>query len=224
MNQIEKNTVKAKNQLPENQYVTFFNPKGKGKRVLFVGNSITRHGIRHEIGWHNDWGMAASAIENDYVHIVANEILKKDREATFCVCQAAEWESNCYDGEKTFELFKSARDYKADIIIMRLVENCPIDNYNSESFQKEYGKFVSYLNGSNNAEIIITTGFWEHVANRAIREYAHKNGYPIVELSDLGEDDSMKAIGLFEHSGVANHPGDKGMAVIAERICNAVKL
>lgn len=28
----------------------------------------------------------------------------------------------------------------------------------------------------------------------------------------------MKATGLFAHPGVANHPGDKGMAATAERI------
>ena len=223
MNQIDKNTVKAENQLAKNQFITFINPEGKGKRVLFVGNSITRHGVKHDIGWHNDWGMAASALEKDYVHIVAKEISQKDSEATFCICQAAEWECNWYDGEKTFELFNAARDFKADIIVMRLVENCPRDNYNSDLFMEEYGKLVSYLNSSGKAKIIITTGFWKHIADGAIREYARKNGYPLVELNDLGEDDNMKAIGLFEHGGVANHPGNLGMQNIAERIFNVLK-
>ena len=223
MNQIEKNTVKAENQLEKNQFITFINPEGKGKRVLFVGNSITRHGIKHDIGWHNDWGMAASDLEKDYVHLVAKEISQKDSKAAFCICQAAEWECNCYDGEKTFEFFQEARNFKADIIVIRLVENCPMDNYNSELFMEEYGKFVAYLNGSGNAEVIITTGFWKHIADSTIRDYAHKNEYPLVELNDLGEDDKMKAIGLFEHEGVANHPGDLGMEKIAERIFNVLK-
>jgi hypothetical protein len=33
----------------------------------------------------------------------------------------------------------------------------------------------------------------------------------------------MKAIGLFEHEGVANHPGDIGMKNIAERILKELK-
>ena len=43
-----------------------FDPAGKGPRVLFVGNSITLHGPRPQIGWTNNWGMAASARDKDY--------------------------------------------------------------------------------------------------------------------------------------------------------------
>ena len=34
-------------------------------RILFIGNSITRHGPRPSIGWTNDFGMAASSIDKD---------------------------------------------------------------------------------------------------------------------------------------------------------------
>ena len=64
----EKNTVKATEQVKKDRYVEDFQKDGKVK-VLFIGNSITRHEPKPEIGWDNDWGMAASCRENDYVHV-----------------------------------------------------------------------------------------------------------------------------------------------------------
>ena len=49
---------------------TAFDPAKKGPRVLFVGNSITLHGPSPKIGWTNNWGMAATARDKDYVHLL----------------------------------------------------------------------------------------------------------------------------------------------------------
>ena len=70
--------------------------------------------------------------------------------------------------------------------------------------------------------MIITTGFWKHPGDNDIRVYAKEKGITCVELGDLGEDKQMKAVELFEHRGVANHPGDKGMRAIADRIMKAI--
>ena len=43
---------------------------GGGIRVLVYGNSIALHGPKPDIGWTNDWGMAASAREKDFAHLV----------------------------------------------------------------------------------------------------------------------------------------------------------
>ena len=51
---------------------------------------------------------------------------------------------------------------------------------------------------------------------------AEEGNYPLVHLGDLGVLDENKAIGLFEHTGVAAHPGDLGMYRIAERIAAAI--
>ena len=60
------------------------------------------------------------------------------------------------------------------------------------------------------------------MTDEAIKEFAQENNIPFVDLGDLGELDEMKAVGLFEHSGVAAHPGDLGMEKIAERIYDKI--
>lgn len=222
--QISKNTVKATNQLKESAYVSFENPQGKGIRVLFVGNSITRHGIAHDIGWHNDWGMAASSKNKDYVHRLMAKINAVKEDAAYCICQVASWERGYKEGtEKFYEVYKSAHDFGADVVIFRFIENCSFQDWDAEVFKAELEKLFAYLNPLGKAQMVITTGFWHHCGDEAIREFAREHHIALAELGDLGELDEMKAIGLFEHEGVANHPGDLGMKCIADRIFEALK-
>ena len=62
----QENIVPAVNQNNSNVYIY----GESGFRVLFVGNSITKYRPKPDIGWNNDCGMAASAPENDYVHLL----------------------------------------------------------------------------------------------------------------------------------------------------------
>ncbi|MBQ7095705.1 MAG: SGNH/GDSL hydrolase family protein [Clostridia bacterium] len=218
--QMDQNTVDSKNQLKDSALVRFEHLEGEGKRILLCGNSITLHGPKADIGWHGEWGMAASAKEKDYAHLLMEAILEKDAKSAFCICQVADWERQYKTGEETYPLYQSARDFDADLIIMRFIENCPKKEFDSSLFIKELDAFLSYLNPSKKAKIILTTGFWAHPGDEGIMEYAKAQNLPCIYLGDLGEQDQMKAIGLFEHSGVAAHPGDLGMSAIAERIYN----
>lgn len=220
MNQIEKNTVSSKGQVAE--HILFENPSGCGKRVLFVGNSITRHGIKESIGWMNDWGMAASAKEKDYVHLVMMAVQQKDSEAVFCICQASLWERAYAEGESVYSMLAPAREFSADVIILRIGENCPLDGFNKHIFKNEYLKLVRYLDATGKAQIILTSCFWKRDGDDIIQEIAEENVMEFIYLGDLGEQDEMRADGLFTHTGVAHHPGDKGMQVIAERILEKI--
>jgi len=221
--QIKKNTVKSENQLNKNKYIKYINPDGKGIRVLFLGNSITLHGIKTEIGWENEWGMAASKKENDYVHLMVEKIKEIHTDAVFSICQVAEWEGNYKAPQSVDILFEESKNFGADIIIARFIENCPVKDFDGELFEKAYFSFVKSFDTTKKAQIILTTGFWRHPGDDIIRKNAQKNGCAVVELGDLGEIDEMKAIGLFWHKGVAEHPGDKGMKAIAERIFKKIR-
>ncbi len=224
-NAIMANTVSSKNQLDVNDYVTLKESDEKDEiKILFVGNSITKHAPSPEIGWFGNWGMAASSPENDYVHQTIKKLKEIYNGVSYCICQASEWENNYKNDVVPYDLFFKAREFCADIIVMRLVENCKVKEFDEVSFKKEYKKLIDYLNCKKNARVILTTSFWHHdKADEIIRKTGEDNGYPVIELGDLGETEEMKATGLFSHEGVASHPGDLGMKTISERIYEEIK-
>ena len=213
--QMKKNTVDPQNQLYTRNRVNILNPAGKGIRVLFAGNSITRHGPKEEIGWYGNHGMAASCAARDYVHILMERIQQAAPDAVFCVAQVADWEFNYKNPGSLYDCYAQAQSFGADVLIARFVENCPYNEFDDGIFSQEYERFLDYLGAK---AVIYTTGFWNHPADRAICRIAEKHGSKAIVLGDLGELDEMKAPGLFEHPGVCHHPGDLGMRAIADRI------
>ena len=215
---VKNNTVSPANQLKDTPVVRFYNPLGRGKRIMFVGNSITLHGILPSIGWERECGMAASAPEKDYVHLLMKKTEEISPDGVFCICQVADWEREYFLGEKKHAPYENARLFGADIIVLRFIENCPSDGFDGELFKANLSRLVSFLDPSGKAGVIVTTGFWRHPGDAALTEFAAENNYPCVPLGDLGDRDEMRATGLFAHEGVAAHPGDSGMENIADRI------
>lgn len=217
--QIDKNNVPADNQVEKRNYVGIFHGNGN-LNVLFIGNSITRHEPKAEIGWNNDWGMAASKRENDYVHIVVDFMQRKYGNINYCIANCGAWEQNYFNDEIIYE-WERAREFCADIIIIRLGENI---NHAKDMLKKEpvypyYKKMVQYFCKKENVKVILTDLFWgKPEINDAIYQVANECNYQIVKLGDLSNSDENMAIGEYSHSGVAMHPGDKGMRKIAERI------
>ena len=53
---------------------------------------------------------------------------------------------------------------------------------------------------------------------KAIEKSAAELNAMVMDMSELSQDLSFRAIGKFKHSGVAAHPSDKGMKRIADII------
>ena len=187
--------------------VVFLGGSG-GPRVLFAGNSITRHAPKPEIGWTANWGMAASAEDKDYVHLVLDALRVRDPGTEGCIAQLAAWERQYWQGRGILNDYRAAADFAAGLIIVRL----------AEQMRGEPPRFMYLLPNFQNP-----TGRTMPAARRqAVLDVCRARGLPVVELGHLGQRDEMKAIGLFEHSGVAAHPGDAGMAAIAAAILEQV--
>ena len=210
------NTVKGENQV--STFVKFFGKQDGSPRIMFVGNSITWHGPNESLGWHGNWGMAASAPEKDYAHIVIKAISERFPDAAFCIVQAWGWESH-YENCPYDEYFAPAKDFQPDIILSMAAGNIPAEKLDHDLFVESIHALNTYLSGGkSDVKIIRTSTFYGgERRNSAIQDYVKRVGAYYVDISDIRENPENLAIGLFEHNGVAHHPGDKGMQVLAER-------
>ena len=216
----KKNTVSAKGQVME--HVEHEGKADGSPRIMFVGNSITRHEPAPKIGWNHNHGMAASSRERDYVHTVIREVQKKHPDAAFCTVQAGVWEMN-YTSCNYDEYFAKAKDFHPDIIITAIGANIKADAFTHDDFVREMGLLHSYLSGGKAPVLIQSGSFFNNLAKtEAIKDYLKGCGGEFVDISDISADERNLAIGLFEHKGVAMHPGDRGMAMIAERFLSVL--
>lgn len=220
---IDKNNVSAQAQTKKKNRIEIIDNGGK-YNVLFLGNSITRHSPKSEIGWENDWGMAASAKEKDYVHITVKLLEERLGKINYGIINCSSWESNYYKDE-ILDDFAEVNAFQADIIVFRLGENLwsAKEYFSSHPLASYYAKMVAYFAFNPAAKCIITTLFWKsEMIDKAIEEAARKKGCPLVHLGDLGDNKENTANGKFWHAGVDMHPGDLGMQRIAERIASAI--
>ena len=189
----------------------------KVKSVLILGNSITIHPPAPGIGWNNNWGMAASVKDSDYVHLLEKRIHQVDAGVSITIKNLAGFEANY----NTFNVLQLDSLRYPDLVILRISEN--VQNIENEmpAFISCVDKMLKYIHPKN---IVITDGFWTRgFVNKSLENYAVKNSYSFVRLSDLDHDEN-KALGQFKNHSVAIHPSDAGMRKIAARIWTAIKI
>lgn len=214
------NNVDSRNQLVSDQYVKINMTVENASRILFVGNSITRHMPKPEIGWYDDCGMAASKEENDYVHRVLKGLEEKYGEVNYAIAQASVWERDYPNGRHVLETYyQSAQNFQADWVVIRLGENIPNELLEAVDCKPYFEEMIRFFASNPKAKVIVTDSFWPRESlDKVLAEMSEEHGYCFCQLHDLSQDESTMAIGLFEHQGVALHPGDYGMSCIAERI------
>lgn len=213
---MEQETKQVESHLPQNK-------KWKSKKVktvVILGNSLVLTKPGPEDGWYGDWGMAASARDSDFVHLLIRDIHQKDPSVVFKFLNIADFERG-YISYK-LSILDSLRN--PDMLIMKIAENVNDKKAQEDNFILYYGKLVKYLAPKDRSVKVIVDGFWSNEnVNRLIKDYALRNNYPFVTTTSLSQDPTNTAKGKFTHGGIASHPSDKGMRMIEQRIWDSIK-
>jgi len=186
--------------------------------VLILGNSITYSPANPGAGWNGSWGMAASAADSDFVHRLTVHFKSVNQSAVVTAVNIAAFERDF----NNYDLVANLLTYKAlkpDLIIVRIGEN--VTTTDSVGFDKRYTDLLNYFKANNpNVKILAFGSVWLYrdLANNVMAKHSD-----YVSLVSLASDLSNYAFGLFTDPGIQNHPCDKGMRAISDRIWQAVE-
>ncbi len=211
----------------------------KSISILFLGNSLTRHGIVENL-WDTKGGMAASSEEKDFVHLLMNKISKeKKTNINYSITNISTFERAFASPDFNAAIFndwlKNAEVLKnstpPDFVIIQIGENMSRDDVKLNDGQTLKEKYSELLSLFPSSKKIITLPFWpDRDKNNVITQVAVENNAVLVDLSHLGipsgngmdYENFAKSQKHYANTGVGDHPGDIGMQKIADCLYTVV--
>lgn len=226
-----KEQLSAMNRIPKPSFNdTCNNRTGKPFKLLVIGNSLTRHGIAAAIGWTHVSGMAATKMENDFVHLLfcKTENFLPKRKICLRMANLADFERNYTTFD--FRAMDSLVSYRPDVIVFQLGENVTFNQVNTPAlFEKKYTELINRFRKGNKPVIICTTPFFPSAEkNQVIEQVVLFTGSYLADLSHLplldkenyakDEKDYKGDRSEWKNEGIGIHPGDYGMRNIAQEL------
>jgi lysophospholipase L1-like esterase len=197
------------------------------QRILFLGNSITRHGPKADIGWTVNFGMAASAIEKDYVHVLASALAVSMGAAPDVMIEnIADFERQAGAIDLKARLEKDLA-FKPHIVVIAIGENVPQLRTEADkaAFGQQFQQLLETFKAKDGPALFVRSCFWPDAAkDQIMKQVSLEAGATFVDISALGKDPANRARAerQIAHDGVAAHPGDKGMKAIADAMFKAI--
>jgi alpha-galactosidase len=111
--------------------------------------------------------------------------------------------------------------------VLAIGENVPAlkSADDATKLQASVTQLLKAVKGDRKPVILVRSCFWANEAkDAALKKSSDEVGGIYVDLSALSQDKSLygRAEREFKNAGVANHPGDKGMAAIAAALMKAL--
>ena len=191
---------------------------------LAIGNSLTRHQINAY--WWNDIGMAASDAEHDYFHLVCAGLRQRFGKVEARAVNFSIWERTGHDRDQALTDLDGLLDERLSLVTVQLGEN--VRDY--ATYQADYVSLLRHIGRKTGgrARILVIGNFWseddvrsaaaaavgaEYLSLKAAHgdpKYQSRLGAVVFDAEGRGH--------VIEHAGVASHPGDAGMAFIADKV------
>jgi hypothetical protein len=196
-------------------------------KILFLGNSITLHGPKADIGWTGNWGMAASSEDKDYVHLVTSALARQaGATPRIMVRNIADFERNyaTYDADGQLN---DVLAFDPDLVVLAIGENAPaLDSLEARTrFKAGVMNLLRCALAKRHPLVVVRSCFWGDAAkDQVLREACEEAGGIFVDAGPLGREaaNAARSERSFTHEGVANHPGDRGMKALADAIVQAI--
>ena len=197
------------------------------RRILFLGNSITLHGPKPDIGWTGNWGMAASSEDKDYVHLVTSALAQHTgSRPQIMVRNIADFERNYATYDVDLQM-KDLFAFDPDLVVLAIGENVPALGSEDAKTQFKAGvmNILRCALAKRRPLVVVRSCFWEDTAkDEVLRQACQETDGIFVNAGPLGRDvtNAARSERSFTHDGVAGHPGDKGMKALADAIVEVV--
>ena len=197
------------------------------RKILFLGNSITLHGPKADIGWTGNWGMAASAEDKDYVHLVASAIARHAGSTPqIMVRNIADFERS-YATHDVDGQMKDLFAFDPDLVVLAIGENVPALGSEDAKAKFKAGvlKILKCALTKRHPLVVVRSCFWADAAkDEMLRQACEEADAIFVNAGPLGSEaaNAARSERTIAHGGVAGHPGDKGMKALADAIVQAV--
>lgn len=211
------------------------NPGPERFRVLFVGNSITRHAPSPSLDWNQTSGMAADSAETDYAHRLRTVLAHALGRPTDAVIHAAGGGTVVH----LLQTFPSVRtafgDLAPDLVIVQVGENEPSATTDLDQLRLAYRDLLLQARDWPNRPLVVALGPWAPqttgppnaydtgwvgAVETAFRSEADALAVPFLSVRTIAENPAHYGSGT--HPAVQWHPSDAGHAAYARLLADTL--
>ncbi len=196
-------------------------------RILYFGNSITIMAPVPSIGWYNDWGMAASAPQYDYVHVLTNDIAQAaGGTPSIMATYNADFEWN-YNTTYDWSELQPQLDFKPTVVVVAIGENVvPLTTQAEQTaFATAFTRLIDTFKADGNPAIFVRSSFIADPTYGVMQQVANAEGVTYIDQTWVGNNYYNHAYSepyYANDPGFNGHPGNQGMSVIATSLYNSM--